>query len=65
MKLMMELIVLGTGEHGVSIGKNEYLVEELGEGTVQLMKTIKKAIDPLGLSILERSVFSYCVALES
>jgi FAD/FMN-containing dehydrogenase len=30
MKLMMELIVLGTGEHGVGIGKNEYLVEGLG-----------------------------------
>ncbi|KAF8990475.1 FAD-linked oxidase-like protein [Cyathus striatus] len=38
-----------TGEHGVGIGKKEYLVEELGEGTVELMKTIKRAIDPLGL----------------
>jgi FAD-dependent oxidoreductase family protein len=25
------------------------LVEELGEGTVELMKTIKRAIDPLGI----------------
>ena len=24
-------------------------MEELGEGTVQLMKTIKRAIDPLGI----------------
>jgi FAD linked oxidases, C-terminal domain len=40
---------LGTGELGVGIGKKEYLVKELGEGTVQLMKTIKKAIDPLGI----------------
>ena len=39
----------GTGEHGVGIGKKKYLVEELGEGTVNLMKTIKKAVDPLGL----------------
>jgi D-lactate dehydrogenase (cytochrome) len=31
------------------MGKKEYLVEELGEGTVKLMKTIKKAIDLLGL----------------
>ncbi len=38
-----------TGEHGVGIGKRKYLVEELGEGTVHLMKTVKKAIDPLGL----------------
>jgi len=43
------LTYLGTGEHGVGIGKKEYLVEELGEGTVHLMKTIKKAIDPLGI----------------
>ena len=39
----------GTGEHGVGIGKREFLVEELGEGTVALMKTIKRAIDPLGI----------------
>lgn len=38
-----------TGEHGVGIGKREYLVEELGQGTVELMKTVKRAIDPLGL----------------
>ncbi|PFH45972.1 hypothetical protein AMATHDRAFT_70823 [Amanita thiersii Skay4041] len=38
-----------TGEHGVGIGKKEYLIEELGVGTVKLMKTIKQAIDPLGL----------------
>jgi hypothetical protein len=39
----------GTGEHGVGIGKKEYLVEELGEGTVEFMRTIKKAVDPLGI----------------
>lgn len=39
----------GTGEHGVGIGKKQYLVEELGLGTVELMKKIKKAVDPLGL----------------
>ncbi|TBU40063.1 FAD-linked oxidase-like protein [Dichomitus squalens] len=38
-----------TGEHGVGMGKREYLVEELGEGTVDLMKTIKKTIDPYNL----------------
>jgi len=38
-----------TGEHGVGIGKKEYLYEELGEGTVELMKSIKRTIDPLGL----------------
>lgn len=38
-----------TGEHGVGVGKTEYLVEELGEDTVELMKTVKNAIDPLNL----------------
>jgi len=35
-----------TGEHGVGLGKKKFLVEELGEGTVELMRTVKKAIDP-------------------
>jgi D-lactate dehydrogenase (cytochrome) len=40
---------LGTGEHGVGVGKKEYLVEELGEGTVALMRQIKKTVDPYGI----------------
>jgi len=39
----------GTGEHGVGVGKKEYLPDELGEGTVELMRNIKRAIDPLNL----------------
>ena len=31
-----------TGEHGVGVGKVEYLEEELGVGTVGLMETIKR-----------------------
>jgi D-lactate dehydrogenase (cytochrome) len=31
------------------VGKKKYLYEELGEGTVELMKTIKKTIDPLNI----------------
>ncbi|KAJ6594470.1 FAD-binding domain-containing protein [Mycena capillaripes] len=38
-----------TGEHGVGIGKKKYLTQELGPGTVELMKRIKRTIDPLGL----------------
>ncbi|EIM83944.1 D-lactate dehydrogenase cytochrome oxidoreductase, partial [Stereum hirsutum FP-91666 SS1] len=38
-----------TGEHGVGVGKKEYLTEELGENTVELMRTVKAAIDPLGI----------------
>ena len=40
---------LGTGEHGVGVGKKQFLVDELGDGTVELMRTIKKAIDPHNL----------------
>lgn len=39
----------GTGEHGVGIGKKEYLVEELGMSAVELMRTIKDALDPKGI----------------
>lgn len=38
-----------TGEHGVGVGKKEYLRAELGDGTVQLMKLVKDAIDPQGI----------------
>ncbi|KAG6900075.1 hypothetical protein C0993_003425 [Termitomyces sp. T159_Od127] len=38
-----------SGEHGVGVGKKEFLTEELGRGTVELMKKIKRTIDPLGL----------------
>ena len=38
-----------TGEHGVGVGKKQYLVEELGEGTVELMRAIKRTVDPLNL----------------
>lgn len=44
-----DLHVIGTGEHGVGLGKKEYLQEELGLNTVELMKSIKKVIDPLGI----------------
>ncbi|KAL7416145.1 putative D-lactate dehydrogenase cytochrome oxidoreductase protein [Mrakia frigida] len=38
-----------TGEHGVGIGKIEYLEAELGKGTVALMEDVKKTIDPYGI----------------
>lgn len=52
------LLLLGTGEHGVGVGKKEYLVDELGEDTVQLMRTVKKAIDPL--NIMNPTKASFC-----
>ncbi len=35
-----------TGEHGIGLHKMGYLVEEAGEGAVQMMRTIKQALDP-------------------
>jgi D-lactate dehydrogenase (cytochrome) len=37
-----------TGEHGVGIGKQGYMKEELGDA-VDLMKDLKKAFDPENL----------------
>lgn len=37
-----------TGEHGIGIGKQEWLVKELGE-TVELMKVLKTSLDPKNL----------------
>ncbi|KAK6906982.1 hypothetical protein I203_100971 [Kwoniella mangroviensis CBS 8507] len=38
-----------TGEHGVGIGKIGYLPLELGDGTVNLMETVKRTLDPHNL----------------
>lgn len=35
-----------TGEHGVGMGKRKFLLEELGDAPVDLMRKIKLAIDP-------------------
>lgn len=35
-----------TGEHGIGQGKQKYLSAELGENTVEVMRLIKKALDP-------------------
>jgi D-lactate dehydrogenase (cytochrome) len=37
-----------TGEHGIGIGKQDWLVEELGDA-VDLMRAIKRALDPENL----------------
>ncbi|KAJ5578617.1 FAD-binding domain-containing protein [Penicillium hispanicum] len=35
-----------SGEHGIGIGKKSYLEEELGESTLQFMRTLKRSVDP-------------------
>ena len=38
-----------TGEHGIGIGKQSKLIDELGEETVNVMRRIKQALDPLNI----------------
>ncbi len=35
-----------TGEHGIGLHKQGFLVEETGEGAVAMMRTLKRALDP-------------------
>jgi D-lactate dehydrogenase (cytochrome) len=38
-----------TGEHGIGIGKSQFLVREHGENAVDVMRAIKLALDPQNL----------------
>ena len=38
-----------TGEHGIGIGKREAMVREHGSDSVDVMRAIKRALDPVGL----------------
>lgn len=35
-----------TGEHGIGVGKRKYLPIELGETSIDMMRSIKLALDP-------------------
>ena len=35
-----------TGEHGIGLHKQGFLVDEAGEMAVEMMRTIKRALDP-------------------
>jgi D-lactate dehydrogenase (cytochrome) len=48
-KLVARALSLGgtcTGEHGVGLHKMGFLVDEAGVGAVEMMRTIKRALDP-------------------
>lgn len=38
-----------SGEHGIGIGKKEFLVDEVGQNAVDLMRKLKFAVDPNGI----------------
>ena len=38
-----------SGEHGVGLLKLDYIAENLGEANIDMMRAIKKAMDPLGI----------------
>ncbi len=47
--LVMRALALGgtcTGEHGVGLHKMDFLIKETGAGAVEMMRTIKRALDP-------------------
>ncbi|BCS14393.1 hypothetical protein ASPFODRAFT_47702 [Aspergillus luchuensis CBS 106.47] len=46
MKRALEMEGTVSGEHGIGLGKKAYLEEELGTPTMQLMRGLKRSIDP-------------------
>lgn len=41
-----QLIPFPQGEHGIGLGKKESLKKELGPGTIDVMRSIKRSLDP-------------------
>ncbi len=50
--MVREIIAMGgtcTGEHGIGLGKIDALVEETGIAAVEVMRAIKKTLDPMNI----------------
>jgi len=51
-RLVRRALAMGgtcTGEHGIGLGKREFLVEEFGQGAVDVMRSLKGTLDPRNL----------------
>mmetsp|Transcript_19587 Transcript_19587/g.49952 ORF Transcript_19587/g.49952 Transcript_19587/m.49952 type:complete len:110 (-) Transcript_19587:164-493(-) len=51
-RLMKRTLAAGgscTGEHGIGIGKKHYLAPQYGEDAVEMMREIKRGLDPLNI----------------
>jgi D-lactate dehydrogenase (cytochrome) len=51
-RLVRRALAMGgtcTGEHGIGLGKREFLVEEFGAETVEVMRSLKATLDPRNL----------------
>jgi D-lactate dehydrogenase (cytochrome) len=60
-KLVARALSMGgtcSGEHGIGLHKMGFLIDEAGEGAVQMMRTIKKALDPKNI-MNPGKIFSY------